>query len=338
MSAACPGSATGRAAASAICSIPASSTPAAARRSTSSTTPAIAGLQHRVRQLRAERRRGLAAERQGRLPADDPRRSRAGDGARQLRHLVQQRRPRASTPASTTPIPATRSRPTARRRARSSRWCRPGETWPVLLRSPERLGPSPGIPGVPVYPMAINFNSGVNLFHPNSRTPYLAVVLGRPAAARSAGRWRSKSATSARGSSDGTATEDWNEVNWTTNGFLDEFKLAQANLQAQHGRGPRQLRSRARSVPGTGTSPLPIYLAKFNGQPAGERRQPGALHGHQLDEQRRGSTSSPRATRTRRAPRTRCSRRGVPRRTWRAAGYPRNFFVLNPDVGNASRS
>ena len=49
----------------------------------------------------------------------------------------------------------------------------PGESWPVLLRTPERLGPSPNIPAAPVYPLAINFDSGVNLFHPNFRTPYV---------------------------------------------------------------------------------------------------------------------------------------------------------------------
>ena len=56
---------------------------------------------------------------------------------------------------------------------------------------------------------------------------------------------------------------NYNELNIIENGFLDEFKLAQANLQANvaAGRGG----TFAYMGPGTGTSPLPIFLAYFNG-------------------------------------------------------------------------
>src|SRR4029079_8416420 len=60
---------------------------------------------------------------------------------------------------------------------------------------------------------------------------------------------------------------DWdsiniNEPNITTNGFLPEFRAAQANLQANiaAGRGS----TFAYMGPGTGTNPLPIFLAHFN--------------------------------------------------------------------------
>jgi hypothetical protein len=59
-------------------------------------------------------------------------------------------------------------------------------------------------------------------------------------------------------------TYNINEVNIIENGFLEEFKLAQANLQANiaAGRG----NNFRYFGPGTGTSPLPIYLAYFSGK------------------------------------------------------------------------
>ncbi len=57
--------------------------------------------------------------------------------------------------------------------------------------------------------------------------------------------------------------------NFTSNGFLDEFRLAQQNLQVAVGQGCGQPNRPACSFayqgPGTGTHPLPIYLANFNG-------------------------------------------------------------------------
>ena len=55
--------------------------------------------------------------------------------------------------------------------------------------------------------------------------------------------------------------------NLVANGFMDEFKLAMANLQANNASG---VANRAGSFAyfggGTGTSPLPIYLAYLNGR------------------------------------------------------------------------
>jgi hypothetical protein len=62
----------------------------------------------------------------------------------------------------------------------------------------------------------------------------------------------------------------YNEANIIENGFLDEFRLAQANLQAHVaggcGVGNNPDCSFAYRGPGTGTSPLPIYLAYLNGR------------------------------------------------------------------------
>jgi len=57
-----------------------------------------------------------------------------------------------------------------------------------------------------------------------------------------------------------------NEVNVVENGFLNEFKLAQANLQANIAAG-RGANFRY-AGPNTGTSPLPIMLAFLTGQAA----------------------------------------------------------------------
>jgi hypothetical protein len=59
---------------------------------------------------------------------------------------------------------------------------------------------------------------------------------------------------------------NFNEINVTENGFLNEFRLAQQNLQANiaAGRGA----TFRYAGPGTGTAPLPIFLAYFSGLPS----------------------------------------------------------------------
>ena len=50
------------------------------------------------------------------------------------------------------------------------------------------------------------------------------------------------------------------------NGFFDEFKLAMANLQANNTAGGSRAGSFAYFGPGSGTAPLPIYLAYIAGR------------------------------------------------------------------------
>ena len=66
-------------------------------------------------------------------------------------------------------------------------------------------------------------------------------------------------------SKDNWRTNNYNEINIIENGFLDEFKLAMANLQANNAAGGTRAGSFAYFGPGTGTAPLPIFLAYFNG-------------------------------------------------------------------------
>ena len=130
-------------------------------------------------------------------------------------------------------------------------------------------------------------------------------------------------------------TYDYNELNIVENGFLNEFRLAQANLQANiaAGRGSHVPLLRA----GTGTSPLPIFLAYFTGR----NRSPttGALHAAQLGPARTFATRS-----RRRNPDPFDARptaldadAGAPRRTRSNAGLPANFLVANPDLARRRR-
>ena len=212
----------------------------------------------------------------------------------------------------------------------------PGESWPVLLREPARLGPSPNNPVAPEYPIAINFNNGVNLFHPDYQTPFVrsfSVGLQRSISRLMAVEVRYVGTRLV----DGAATEDWNEVNFTSNGFLDEFKLAQQNLQSHIAAGCGQTGNPACSFAyrGPGTNPLPIYLAAFTGAApalAGDAsRYTGAnwTNTQRLTELARQSPSPAGAAST-------LFSNATFRGNMTTAGYASNFFVLNPHVGNAT--
>ena len=142
----------------------------------------------------------------------------------------------------------------------------PGETWPVLLRQPERLYQAP-FPQTPTFPIAIRPNRAddINAFHPDievasarSWTVGVQRAVGRNMAVemryvgtRGMNQW---------------STLNYNERNVIENGFLDEFKLAMQNLQANNRAGGTRAGSFAYFGPGSGTNPLPIYLAYLNGR------------------------------------------------------------------------
>jgi len=140
---------------------------------------------------------------------------------------------------------------------------------PLLLRETGRLGNAP-FPNAPSFPNTGNIDDSVNAFNPNLKLGYVqswslgvqreidrdTVVEVRYVGNRGVKLWQ---------------RFNLNEVNLVENGFLNEFKLAQANLQANiaAGRG-----SNFRYAgPGTGTSPLPIMLRHFN--PAGNPNTAG---------------------------------------------------------------
>lgn len=133
---------------------------------------------------------------------------------------------------------------------------------PILLRETNRLGP-PTFQSSPTYPNSGLVTDGVNIFNPDLKIGYVqswtfglqreinkdTVVEVRYVGNRGVKLWQQF---------------DINETNVIENGFLNEFKLAQANLQANiaQGRGANFRYFGA----GTGTSPLPIILSHFAGK------------------------------------------------------------------------
>ncbi|MEO6723799.1 MAG: carboxypeptidase regulatory-like domain-containing protein [Blastocatellia bacterium] len=145
------------------------------------------------------------------------------------------------------------------------------DTLPVLLRDTNRLGP-PAFPTAPTYPLVggtsvVAITSQAFVFDPHIKTPYaqsFSFGVQREITKDMAVEVRYIHTYN---------LQQWfnynlNETNIVENGFLKEFKLAQANLQEniKAGRG----NTFKYAGPGTNTSPLPIYLAYFSGQPASQ--------------------------------------------------------------------
>jgi hypothetical protein len=158
----------------------------------------------------------------------------------------------------------------------------PGESWPVLFRDRDRLGAlptcAPGqtslcLPATVTYPIAVDTTNLQNL---NILDPNIELSLSR---SYSIGFQRSINRDTAvevryvgTRNVNGWTTENWNETNVFENGFLDEFRLAQANLVANQAQGRGN--TFAYFGPGTGTAPLPTYLAYLSGVPAAQATDP----------------------------------------------------------------
>jgi len=206
-----------------------------------------------------------------------------------------------------------------------------GEAWPLLFRDESRLGP-PSIPNGPSYPIASTINNSINLIGPDVRLGHVrsyTVGFQRALSRDMAVEVRYVGNQNVRD----WVSENWNEINIFENGFLDEFRLAQANLAANlaAGRGG----TFAYAGPGTGTAPLPTYLAHFNRQPIQAAGNAALYTGGNWSNSARltelsfirpdplGAAAALGGT-------------GTAARTFRtnalAAGLPANFFLLNPDA------
>ena len=198
-------------------------------------------------------------------------------------------------------------------------------TLPLLMRNSASLNP-PSFASEPVYPMGDVVTEDINIFDQGLQVPYsqswtigiqrqigqTMAVEARYVGTRGANIW---------------STQNHNEVNFLDNGFLNEFRLAQQNLQANiaAGRG----NNFRYAGPNTGTSPLPIYLAYFGGSTAAAT--PGAYSSPLFQDntfvtqlarflpQPYAAANALDADATRRANATR-------------AGLPANFLVANPDL------
>jgi hypothetical protein len=226
-----------------------------------------------------------------------------------------------------------------------------GNGYPVLLRQDARLGPPPScapgqtlgcIPTNAEFPRPIVFNTGINEFDPDYQTGYtdswsagFQRTLGKDTAVeiRYIGNRSGALAT----------TVNYNEQDIYNAGFgssanfVDEFKKAQRNLAANVAAG-RGATFAYTGIPGT--SPLPIFLASYNGVAPGNASDPSRYTGTQWTNSATipslslltpsiGTFASTNAT------------NGLFGNTTfkangQAAGMPANFWVMNPDVLTAN--
>jgi carboxypeptidase family protein/TonB-dependent receptor-like protein len=211
-----------------------------------------------------------------------------------------------------------------------------GESWPVLLSETDRLY-NASFPARPSYPIAIRPNRAddLNAFAPDIRiasagtwtvsfqralTREMAIDV-RYVGTRGWNQWSSL---------------DWNQIDVEKNGFVNEFWLAVQNLRANNSSGVASRRgSFAYFGGGTGTSPLPTYLAYLNGR--ADATNPAAYSGGSQTWSNSGITQDlvhvapdPYASAT-------DLDGNLTRRNNAArAGLAPNFFVLNPDIDDVN--
>jgi hypothetical protein len=144
-----------------------------------------------------------------------------------------------------------------------------GESWPVLLSQTSRLY-NGSFPETPTFPIQSRDNraDSISAFAPDltmerAQTWNIGIqrALGddmavevRYVGTKGEQQWSTLNYNGIRGE------------NILANGFFDEFKLAMANLKANNAAGGSRAGSFAYFGAGSGTSPLPIYLAYFNGR------------------------------------------------------------------------
>jgi hypothetical protein len=224
----------------------------------------------------------------------------------------------------------------------------PGESAPVLFRETTRLagpavcasGAPPTVVGgqpqciaaAPAYPITAALGAGndIAIFDPNTVVPYtdsFSVGFQRSLDRDTAIEFRYVGTQNRKA----WVNENWNLENILENNFENEFHLATANLRANvlAGRGG----TFAYMGPGTGTSPLPIFIANFNG--AANANDPLAYT----------STQFTNATWVDRMDEYFPDPFGIAANLWSngtfrtnatAAGLASNFFVMNPLVDDAN--
>lgn len=203
-------------------------------------------------------------------------------------------------------------------------------TVPLLFRERERLGPGT-FPVSPSFPITAAATSSMRAFDPNFKTPWAdswTFGIQREISSNTAVEVRYVGSRSG----DGIIERNYNELNLVENGFLDEFKLAQANLQANiaAGRG----NTFAFFGPGSGTSPLRAYLAYLTGSAdANDSRGYTASQFTNTTFVNRLALFSPNPA----AAAGDLHNNAARRVNALNAGLPVNFFVVNPDLLGGAR-
>jgi Carboxypeptidase regulatory-like domain/TonB dependent receptor len=215
-----------------------------------------------------------------------------------------------------------------------------GESWPVLFRQTTRLGPpvvcadnninASCMPRAPIYPIIATTSNNINIYDPEITLPYVqswSVGVQRALGADSAieVRYIGNQNTKAWG------TEDWNERVLEENGFLAEFRKAQANLAANIAAGKGNTFAYRTDV--AGSQPLPIYLAHLNGRT--DATNAAAYTGANWTNTTltgRLAYFNPSVGAAANDLYNDATRRAAAL----AAGLPANFFAMNPQVGSAN--
>ena len=207
------------------------------------------------------------------------------------------------------------------------------DQWPLLFRDRTRLTPGT-FPDAPVYPITsatYSETASMTVFEPNLKTPYaqswqfgIQRELGKSMAVevRYVGTkglqpWY---------------TYDYNdtESNIFENGVYEEFQLAMKNLQANVANGKASSGFKYLG-PGTGTYPLPISLAWFNGSPSSSASDPTKYTGSNWTSSTYEgylNRVNPNAVSYASALYSDATKRA----NGKAAGMPANFFVTNPNL------
>ncbi len=210
---------------------------------------------------------------------------------------------------------------------------------PILLRETNRLG-APSFASTPNYSNLGSIANSVRTFEPNLKIPYVQswsfgwqreINKDTALEARYVGNRGSRF----------LSTYNLNEFNIVENGYLSEFKIAQANLAANlaAGRGATFAYTGA-----AGTSPLPIHLAYFSGLSGAAANNPASYNSTQFSNFANANRLSALAADV-------YGLAGVldGNATFRTnagrAGLAANFFLVNPDrrggafvLGNGGRS
>ncbi len=208
-----------------------------------------------------------------------------------------------------------------------------GESWPVLISQPSRLynASFPATPTYPIVPRAARADS-VDLFHPDIQVAAArtwTVSLQRALSTNMAVDVRY---VGTRGVNQWTEV-NYNERNLIENGFIDEFRLAMANLAANNAAGGTRAGSFAYFGSGSGTNPLPIYLAYLNGR--ADAANAAAYSGANWT----NSTIAGRLVKAFPDPNgsaTDLDGNATRRASAQSVGLAANLFVVNPAVGNVN--
>ena len=217
--------------------------------------------------------------------------------------------------------------------------------WPLLLRDESRMGTA-SFAQTPSYPIMATVANDISIFHPDIQVAFArsmivsfqrALTQDMAFDLRYVGTWGRNIWTQEDYNGNCDAGTPCPNINIIENGFVEEFRLAQANLQANiaAGRGT----TFAYFGPGTGTSPLPIYLAYFSGVPVSQAGDPSRYTSALF----RNSNFYNQLAAYNPLPYNQASDNANyglfgsadRRANALAAGLPANFFIPNPDVDEA---